>query len=355
MRSLIKPDPEGSTQRKMAYYVYVSIARDEKVNVYSMDERTGALDLKHAVPLTGGPGGIAINPSKQFLYVARRGASQLASFAIDQSDGSLTHLSTIEEESDAVYITIDSTGKFVLTSSNGAGRASSYRIGDDGALVAPAASTVYGVPCAHSVQLDPSDRYAYVPHCITQNSIFQYTFDGETGQIAAQELSVLVPEKRLGPRHLRFHPMLDVMYSTDEQGNSISAYRVTDGRLSQPFQTSSTIPDDYDNNVKLNTTAQLRVHPSGKYLYAPNRGHDSIACFSIDSSSGELTLIGRVPTEDHVRGFDLDPQGKFAFAAGAESGRVAGYAINQSSGELTPTEVYEVGEAPMWVLSTELG
>ena len=339
----------------MAYYVYVSIMQDEKVNIYSMDEHSGALELVHEVPLTGGPAGIAINPNKRFLYVVRRGASQIASFAIDQSDGSLTDLGSIEEESDSVYITIDAAGKFVFTSNNGTGRASSYRVGDDGALVAPAASTVFGVPMAHSVQVHPSDKYVYVPHCINQNSIFQYTFNGETGQIAAQDLAVLVPDARLGPRHIRFHPLLvDVMYTTDEQGNSISAYRVTDGRLSQPFQTISTLPDDYDNNAKLNTTAQLRVHPSGKYLYAPNRGHDSVAAFSIDESTGELTLIGRVPTEDHVRGFDLDPQGKFVFAAGAASGKVAAYTIDQSSGELTPGEVYEVGDSPMWVLATEL-
>ena len=119
----------------MAYYVYVSIMQDEKVNIYSMDEHSGALALVHEVPLTGGPAGIAINPNKRFLYVVRRGASKIASFAIDQSDGSLTGLGSIEEESDSVYITIDAAGKFVFTSNNGTGRASSYRVGDDGARV----------------------------------------------------------------------------------------------------------------------------------------------------------------------------------------------------------------------------
>ena len=339
----------------MAYYVYVSINQEDRVDVYSMDGDSGKLELVHEVPLTGAPAGITITPDRRFLYVVRRGASQLASFSIDAADGSLTHLSTIEEESDAVYITIDRTGSFVLTSSNGAGRASSYRIGDDGALISPAASSVYGVPGAHSVEVDPSNRFVYVPHCILQNSIFQYTYDGDSGQITAQELAVIVPGQRLGPRHLRFHPNLNVVYSTDEQGNSISAWNVEeDGHLSQPFQTISTLPDDYDNNVKLNTTAQLRLHPTGKYLYAPNRGHDSVACFAVDGASGELSLIGRVPTEDHVRGFDIDPQGRFAFAAGAESGRVASYKVNESSGELSPLEVYEVGKAPMWVLATKL-
>ena len=143
------------------------------------------------------------------------------------------------------------------------------------------------------------------------------------------------------------------MYTTNEQDSSISAYGVgEDGMLSPAFQTISTLPDDFKEE---NTTAQLRVHPSGKFLYAPNRGHESVACFSIDSASGELTLIGRVPTEAHTRGMDIDPQGRFLFAAGAESGNMSAYAIDGDSGELTHLQTYEVGPAPLWVLAIEVG
>ena len=337
----------------MTYYVYVSIMNEEKVHVYAMDGETGALNLKHEVPLTGGPAGIAINPDKRSLYVVRRSISQLASISINASDGSLSYLGAVEEDSDSVYITIDGPGKFVLTSSNGGARASSYRVGSDGALIGPAACTAYSLPCSHSVQVHPSNKYVYVPHCITQNAIFQHHYDGETGQMTPQELAVLVPPQRLGPRHIRFHPTLNVMYTTNEQGNSISAYQVNeDGHLSPSFQTISTLPDDFEPSE--NTTAQLRVDPSGRFLYAPNRGHDSIACFSIDTTTGGLTLIGRVPTEPHVRGFDIDPQGRFVFAAGVDSGKVSAYTIDQKMGTLTHTNTYDVGENPMWVLATEL-
>ena len=337
----------------MACYVYVSIMNEDRVDVYSLDNGTGALDLAHQTPLEGGPAAIAIEPRKRFLYVVQRQARRLASFAIDQGDGSLDLLGTIAEESDSVYATSDANGKFMLTSSNGGARASSYRVGDDGALVAPAACTVHTIPGAHSVQVHPGNRYAYVPHCITQNAIFQYAYDGETGEFAMQDLGILVPPTRTGPRHIRFHPRLEVMYTTDEQGNSISAYRVAgDGRLSPPFQTVSTLPPDFDPAG--NTTAQLRVHPSGEFLYAPNRGHDTVACFAIDPASGKLTLIGRAATEPHVRGFDVDPQGKFVFAAGVDSGRMSVYGIDRGSGMLTFLDSYEVGEKPMWVLAAEL-
>lgn len=337
----------------MACYVYVSIMDEDRVDAYSLDSATGALDLAHQIPVDGGPAAIAIEPGKRFLYVVQRRAGRFASFAVDQADGSLELLGTIPEESDSVYATSDATGRFMLTSSNGGARASSYRVGDDGALVAPAACTVHTIRGAHSVQVHPGNRYVYVPHCITQNAIFQYAYDGETGEFALQDLGILVPPARTGPRHIRFHPGLDVMYTTDEQGNSISAYRVAgDGRLSPPFQTVSTLPPGFDPAG--NTTAQLRVHPSGEFLYAPNRGHDTIACFSIDPTSGKLTLIGRAATEPHVRGFDVDPQGRFAFAAGVDSGRMSAYEIDRGSGMLTFLDRYEVGEKPMWVLAAEL-
>ena len=337
----------------MACYVYVSIMDEDRVDAYSLDSETGALDLAHQTPLEGGPAAIAIEPGKRFLYVVLRGASRFASLAVDPRDGSLNLLGTIPEESDSVYATSDATGRFMLTSSNGGARASSYRVGGDGALVAPAACTVHTIRGAHSVQVHPGNRWLYVPHCITQNAIFQYAYDGETGEFALQDLGILVPPTRTGPRHIRFHPGLDVMYTTDEQGNSISAYRVAgDGRLSPPFQTVSTLPPGFDPAG--NTTAQLRVHPSGKFLYAPNRGHDTVACFAIDPVSGKLSLIGRVATEPHVRGFDLDPQGKFVFAAGVDSGRMSAYGIDRGSGMLTFLDSCEVGEKPMWVLTAEL-
>jgi 6-phosphogluconolactonase len=144
-----------------------------------------------------------------------------------------------------------------------------------------------------------------------------------------------------------------VMYTTDEQGNSISAYHISASGTVSAFQTISTPPDDFDRSK--NSTSQLRVHPSGRFLYAPNRGHDSVACFSIDENSGELSLIGRVPTEDHVRGIEVEPQGRFFFAAGAVSGKMSAYRIDQDSGELTDRVIYAVGKAPMWVLAVELG
>ena len=111
------------------------------------------------------------------------------------------------------------------------------------------------------------------------------------------------------------------------------------------------MPPNYDGN---NSCSQIQITASGKFLYAPNRGHNSIACFAVDEDSGRLSPLGQVPTEPIPRAFSLDPEGKFLYVAGLESGRLASYRVDPDSGLLEPREGYDVGEGPMWVLITDL-
>ncbi len=156
----------------------------------------------------------------------------------------------------------------------------------------------------------------------------------------------------MGPRHFCFHPNRDIVYCSDEQGSSVTAYNLdpSAGTLT-PFQTISTLPDGYSER---NSCSQIQITLSGKFLYVPNRGHNSVASFSINASTGRLTATGRVPTEPVPRAFSLDPEGRFLFVAGLDSGRLASYQVNQDSGELTPLETYEAGKKPMWVLISQL-
>ncbi len=156
----------------------------------------------------------------------------------------------------------------------------------------------------------------------------------------------------VGPRAICFHPTLNVVYSSDEQGSSATAYNLdpSAGTLSH-LQTISTLPEGYRET---NTCSQIQISPSGKFLYVPNRGHNSIASFRIDSSTGRLVATGRVPTEAVPRAFSLDPEGNFLIVSGRDSGRLASYRVNQDSGELTPLATYAGGSRPMWVLITTL-
>ena len=184
------------------------------------------------------------------------------------------------------------------------------------------------------------------------NAIVQFHFDDATGKLTPNSTPRAIPRSPEGPRHICFHPDLDVVYSSNEQGSGVTAYNFdsSQGTLS-PFQTISTLPSGYDGP---NTCSQIQITPSGKFLYAPNRGHDSIACFAVDASDGRLSSVGQVATEAVPRAFSLDPAGHYLLAAGRESGRLATYRINTATGLLEPLHVYPLGRAPMWVLITDL-
>jgi 6-phosphogluconolactonase len=143
-----------------------------------------------------------------------------------------------------------------------------------------------------------------------------------------------------------------LLYCSNEQGCSVTAYRLdtSEGTLTA-LQTVSTLPDGYTGQ---NPCSQIQIDPSGKFLYAPNRGHNSIAGFVIDADTGLLKSIGQTASEPVPRAFSLDPEGKFLYAAGLESGRLAAYRIDPDTGRLQPLTTYPVGARPMWVMIIKL-
>ena len=339
----------------MACYMYVSLQDDDKISVFTMDPESGKLTPKSEVPVIGGPSPLAISPDRKVLYVGHRGSSQLSSFRIDQDTGGLTQSGTLSLEAAATFLATDRKGKFVLSAYYQGAHAAVHPVGDDGAVGDPPIEWLETAPGAHAMQTDPSNRFAFVPHIAGNgpNAIFQFRFDEDTGHITPNSPPRVEPEEHLGPRHFCFHPTQDILYFSNEQGCSVTGYRLdtSTGTLAA-FQTITTLPAGY---TERNTCSQIQVSSSGKFLYAPNRGHNSIAAFSIDPTSGRLTALGQVPSEAVPGSFSLDPEGKFLFAAGTESGRLASYRINGDTGVLTPMETYPVGQRPSDVLITNLG
>ncbi len=339
----------------MDYHMYVALQDDDKILVFTMDAETGKLTPRADVPATGGPSLLAISPDRKALYAGHRGSSEISSFRIDQGTGGLTQSGTISVEAAPTFLSTDRKGRFVLSAYYQGAHAAVHPVGDDGAVGDPPIEWLETATGAHAMQTDPSNRFAFVPHIAGNgpNAIFQFRFDENTGHITPNSPPRVEPEEHLGPRHFCFHPTQDILYFSNEQGCSVTGYRLdtTTGTLSE-FQTRTTLPAGY---TERNTCSQIQISSSGKFLYAPNRGHNSIAGFSVDSSTGRLTAIGQVPTEAVPSSFSLDPEGKFLFAAGSESGRLASYRINGDTGELAPLETYSVGQRPMWVLMTSLG
>jgi 6-phosphogluconolactonase len=336
--------------------MYISIAGEDRIAIWNMDPRTGRLTFQEDISLDGAPGPLAVSPGRQFLYAGLRSTRHIASFGIDRATGSLSPIATTPLESDPCYMITDRTGKFLLSSYYRAGVVSVHSLGRDGSVGSTPIEWRSTAPKAHSIQTDPSNRYAFVPHVMDANLILQFEFDERTGTLQPNHTPQAIPVEGAGPRHFCFHPSRNDVYFVNEQGCSVTAYRFNPsaGTL-VPFQTTSTLPEGF---VGENTCAQIHIAPSGRFLYASNRGHDSIACFSIDSSTGQLTAIGHQPTEKTPRAFSLDPQGNYLFVASMASGRLAAYRIKNrvknrvktGMGTLSPLETYQVGERPMWVL-----
>ncbi len=164
----------------------------------------------------------------------------------------------------------------------------------------------------------------------------------QTGRLTPNSPFRVEPAERLGPRHYCFHPTQDLVYFSNEQGCSVTGYRLdrATGTLSA-VQTVTTLPDGY---TARNTCSQIHLTSSGQFLYVANRGHNSIAGFAVDAATGRLSAIGHVPTEPVPSAFSLDPSGHFVFAAGSASGRLASYRVNGETGALTPLTTYAVGQ-----------
>ncbi len=339
----------------MPTFVYVTASGDDKILIFGQDEDSGALEKVGEVDAEGRPAPLATDPNGRFLYVARRDVNKLSSYSIDPATGDLDLLGVADLESDPNYLATDKTGRWLLSAYYIAGRCAVHPIDESGVAQSPPVEWRETGPGAHCMQTDASNRFAFVPHIgggNGVNAIFQFLFDEETGTLTPNDPVSVSQDGNLGPRHYCFHPSLDVLYFSNEQGCSVTAYEFDSemGRLSA-FQTVSTLPSPWSGR---NSCAQIRINPSGTMLFAPNRGHDSIACFLIDQESGRLTRTAIVPSEAVPRALNVDPQGKFLYSAGLDSGKLAAYEVNEAWGGIDRIGTYEVGREPMWVLPVSL-
>ena len=337
----------------MPTFVYVTASADDKIIIYDQDAESGALNMLDEVEAPGRPAPMAVDPSRRFLYVARRDVNELSSYAIDAESGGLSLLGVAPLESDPNYLATDRTGRWLLSAYYIAGHCAVHPIGEDGVAQAPPVEWRATGGGAHCMQTDRSNSFAFVPHIAGgngPNAIFQFRFDAATGRLTPNDPPTVQQDGELGPRHFCFHPSLDTVYVSNEQGCSVTAYNFDAGMGTlSAFQTVSTLPSLWSGR---NSCAQIQIHPSGTMLFAPNRGHDSIACFAV-SGDGRLERTAIVPSERTPRALSLDPAGEFMYAAGLDSGTIAAYRVNAATRGLDRIGTFETGGEPMWVLPVE--
>ncbi len=343
----------------MATFMYVSLQQEDRIAQYVLDPDTGGLQHEADFSLAGMPAPMAVDPQQRFLFVGRRlpGEFGMSGFSIRPGDGHLEPLNHIPLGGDPVHISVDRGGNYLLSAYYYQARVGVHGFDANGALDAsPIEWRETGIG-AHYIQTDPENRFAFTPHIAEGNhtgvnAIFQFEFHQESGRLTPNSPDRVIPDAPEGPRHFCFHPNLNVLYSSNEQGCSVSAYHFdpVGGTLS-PFQTVTTLPDGFGGH---NSCSQIQITPSGRFLYAPNRGHNSIAGFAVDETDGSLTPLGQTATEPIPRAFSLDTSGRYLYATGLESGNLATYAVDQGSGQLEPRSVQPVGSGPMWVLIIDL-
>jgi 6-phosphogluconolactonase len=202
----------------------------------------------------------------------------------------------------------------------------------------------------HCIQTDPANRFAFVPHVGEQNKVEQLRFDAVAGTLAPNTPPSMAAGEGQRPRHMQFHPNGRWVYLVNEQGKSVTLcdYDRNAGTL-KVRQTVPTVPSDWD--MTAGSCADIHISSDGRFVYASNRGHDSLAVFSIDADTGELTSRGQTPTEKTPRSFCLMPGGEdFIVSAGEGSHRLIVYRRDRQTGGLMPLKAYDCGKAPAWVL-----
>jgi 6-phosphogluconolactonase len=349
--------------------LYVGLQDNDKIAVFALDGESGALAKRADVPAGGGPSVMAISPDRSTLYVGHRERPSIASYRIDPASGGVSLSGTAAQADAPTFLAPDRTGRYMLCAYYQGGYVAVHPIAADGTVGAAALAKEQTAIGAHAIAADPSNRFAFVPHIARiqdnvleppknnpgPNVILQFRFDAQSGRLSPNTPHRVEQGELVGPRHYIHHPSLDVVYFSNEQGCSITAYQLdrTSGTLSAS-QTISTLPAAHSERT---TCSQIHLTPSGRFLYVGNRAANSsnIAAFAVDPAAGHLTAAGHAPTEAVPSAFCLDPAGHFLFAGGTASGRLASYRINQQTGALTPLAVEAVGGRPAAVLATRLG
>jgi len=350
----------------MANTLFVGLQDDNKVAVFAIDSESGALTKRGEVA-SAGPSAFALGDGGRMLHVGERGGPAVASFRIDPASGALTAAGSAAQPHAPTFLALDRAGKFMLVAYYQGAGAAVYRIAADGSVGAASQEWLATDTGAHAIATDPSNRFAFVPHISRvqdnvleppknipgPNYILQLRFHAESGRLSQNEPARVAQPDLTGPRHYTFHPRLDLAYFSNEQGSSVTAYRLdrASGALS-PVQTISTLPAGFTSR---NTCSQIHLTPDARFLYVGNRGHNSIAGFAVDAASGQLSAAGHAPTEAVPSAFGLDPDGKFLFAAGTASGRLATYRVDGATGALTALGTQEVGKRPAAILAVRLG
>ncbi len=313
----------------------------------TLDLDTGTLSAPVLAAEVRNPSFVEIHPNGKFLYAVSEAGREgsVFAYAIDKATGDLLLLNDASTGgSGPCHVNVDHAGEHVLVANYGSGSASVIPIGSDGKLGEPTGFVQHEgssvnpsrqkEPHAHSINPSPDDRFVFVAD-LGIDKIMVYHLDGQSGKIAANDPPFTATKPGAGPRHFAFAPDGRHAYVINELDNTIVAFDYDSaGGVLKEIQTISTLPEGFAGN---SWCAEVRVHPSGKFLYGSNRGHNSIAVYRIDPAAGTLTFVECEAVDKNPRNFNIDPTGRFCLVAGQDGDSVAVLRIDPATGALEPT------------------
>jgi 6-phosphogluconolactonase len=340
-----------AANRKYLVFVgtYTTKTESKGIYGYEFDADTGKLTPKGVAAETRDPSWVAVHPGGKYVYASNEAgkASTVSAFAVDAKSGQLTLLNQIASlGEDPCYLSFDKTGKYILVANYSSGTIAVFpiladgRLGEHTALVKDQGATGPNkgrqeAPHAHWIETSPDNRFALAVD-LGLDQVFVYKFDAMKGTLSPNEPPSAKLKPGSGPRHIAFRPDGKFVYVISELSSAVTAfqYDAPAGALHE-LQTVPTLPNNFSAR---NDTAEIAVHPSSNFLYASNRGHDSITIFAIDLAKGTLTLVTRVSTGGkEPRHFAIDPTGKYLLAENQLTNNIVAFKIDPATGGLTPT------------------
>jgi 6-phosphogluconolactonase len=343
-------------ERSGELLVYVgtyTTGKSEGIYLYRLNLSSG--ELKHVATTKGvvNPSFLALAPSRRYLYAvnevedfAGKKSGAVSAFAVDQRTGELRLLNQQPSlGADPCYVDVDAGGRFVLVANYTGGNVTVFPVQGDGSLgEATDMRQAQGSsvnrerqegPHAHCIVLDPTNRFAY--QCdLGTDKIMIFRFDARHGKLLPNEPPWAQVKPGAGPRHLAFEPSGKYVLVLNELHSTVTAFtRDPEKGSLKELQTLSTLPKDFTGT---NTGADIHVSPNGRFLYCSNRGHDSIAIFTIDPGHGALISVGHEFTRGMTpRNFAIDPAGGFLLVANQKSDNIVVFRLDQKTGRLSPT------------------
>jgi 6-phosphogluconolactonase len=343
---LCSSSPATAAESRVYFGTYTKEGESQGIYHATFDDSTGQFGELGLAAEMKNPSFLAVAPSGKTLYAVSEvaganGEGEVSAFRILES-GALELINTVRAGGGGpCHVSLSPDGKTLAVANYGGGSVASYRVAEDGELSEPVTviqhvgSSVHPTrqkgPHAHSINFSPDGRFAYAADLGTDR-IYRYAVDPATGALTASGETVIAPAS--GPRHFAFRPDGAFAYLINEMTLMMTAFRVdkATGELTE-LQSLSTLPPGTE---KVGSTAEVVAHPTGRFLYGSNRGHDSIVAYAIDEASGELSYLANEPIRGKVpRNFAVSPSGRWLLAAGQQSRSVTVFAIDEATGKLT--------------------